>query len=57
MAYQPGPKELAQKRLREQAFEQGQAKNKGKKPSTSELRNKISKIKGGGKPKRAGRGR
>lgn len=56
MAYQPGPKELAMKAMREKNFEA--SLKKSKKPSTSELRNKISKIKGGGKPKRGGgRGR
>lgn len=56
MAHTPGPKELQMKAMREANYEN--ALKKSRKPSTSELRNKISKIKGGGKPKRGGgRGR
>lgn len=45
MAYQPGPKELALKALREQRAETTS------KPSTSELRKQIAATKGGGKKK------
>lgn len=56
MVYKPGPKELQARAMREANYEN--ALKKSKKPSTSELRNKIAKIKGGGKPKKGGgRGR
>jgi hypothetical protein len=50
MTYQPGPKELALKALKEQKHA-----SKGKKPSTSDLRAQIAKTQGAKKIRSSGR--
>jgi hypothetical protein len=49
MAYQPGPKELQARALRERRFEQRTTA----KPTTDELRAKVATVKAAGKPKKA----
>lgn len=47
MAYQPGPRELQLRAMREERAGR-------RKPTTAELRNQIAKTKGGGGKKRQG---
>lgn len=53
-----GPKEAQVRALREARLREARDGRKiGREPSTSELRGKIAKIKGGGKPRKSGRRR